>query len=380
MQEFVIRGAKVFLHGRLQTGKEVVVRGDRIASIDAQGKNTDLPVVDAAGKILTPGLIDIHIHGTAGHDCIEDSHDAIAAMAATLPRYGVTGFLPTSNTMGLDTLAMVVRRAATETFEGATVLGVHLEGPFLSVKYKGAQEEQYMIPPTHESFAAILGEYPDVVRLMTIDPSAEGAVDFIREVSPRVTLSAGHSPAGYDDAIAAMDAGLSHVTHCFNAMKPLHHRDPGLLGAALTQDDVTCEFIADLIHLHPAILRLAARMKGKDHMCLISDAMMAATLSAGDYTLGGQKVIVTEDGAARLESGTLAGSTLTLDKAVRNMVQKVGLPLEEVLPMATSTPAREIREDHRRGTIAPGYMADLVLWTEDLQVADTYISGVRFAR
>ncbi len=380
MPEFVIRGARVFAEGRLQSHKEVVIRGDRIASIDPEGTHTQLPVADAQGLLLTPGLMDIHIHGMAGHDCIADNHAAIAAMAATLPRYGVTSFLPTAMTMDLATMAAMVRRVATETFEGATVLGCHLEGPFLAVEFKGAQEAQYMMPPTLEALETICGDYGHMVKLITLDPSAPGALDFIRAVAGRFTISAGHSPAGYDDAIAAKEAGLTHVTHCFNAMRPLHHREPGLLGAALTEDALTCEFIADLIHVHPAILRMAAKLKGKEKMVLISDAMMAASLGQGNYTLGGQDVIVTADGAARLASGNLAGSTLTLDKAVRNMVQKVGLPLEEVLPMATSTPAREIGEGSRRGQIAPGYMADLALWNEDLTIADTYIAGVRFSR
>ena len=373
MASFVIKGAKVFTAERELKELDVKVENGKIAAI-----GTDLTadtVVCGKDKILSPGFIDIHQHGMLGVDCVEDSDRPIKTMSEALPRYGVTAFLPTVMTAPLEVMGSITRRFANGIPQsGARAIGLHMEGPHLSVQYKGAQEEEYMVAPSLENWETMNGGHPECIKMMAMDPTRENALDVARALKGKLTLTCAHTPCNWQQAQDAFEAGFTHVTHLFNAMKPLHHRDPGLLGAALVNDNITCELIADLIHLHPDILRLAVRMKGSDHICLITDAMMAAGLEDGDFTLGGQEVFV-RNGAARLADGTLAGSTLTLNKAVYNMVKKVGFPLETILPMVTSTPAREAGCADCRGLIAEGYEADLVLLDEDLNVCSTWVGG-----
>ena len=231
-----------------------------------------------------------------------------------------------------------------------------------------------MVAPSMENWETMHGGHPECIKILAMDPTREGALEVARNLKGKVVMSCAHTPANWQQAREGFDAGFSHVTHLFNAMKSLHHRDPGLLGAALVDENVTCELIADLIHLHPDILRLAVKAKGPDRICLITDAMMAAGLEDGEFTLGGQAVYV-KNGEARLADGTLAGSTLTLNKAVYNMVKKVGLPLTTILPMVTSTPAREAGVADCRGLIAEGYEADLVLLDDELTVCSTWVGG-----
>lgn len=373
MKSFVIKGARVFTAERELKELDVKVENGKIAAV---GKNLCADeTVDAQGKILSPGFIDLHQHGMLRVDCVEDSDRPISTMSAALPKYGVTGFLPTVMTAPLELMGSITRRFANGIpQEGARALGLYMEGPHLNPIYKGAQEEEYMVPPSMENWETMNGGHPECIKVLAMDPTREGALEVARNLKGKVVLTCAHTPANWQQARDAFEAGFTHVTHLFNAMKPLHHRDPGLLGAALVDESVTCELIADLIHLHPDILRLAVKMKGADRICLITDAMMAAGLEDGDFTLGGQDVFV-RGGAARLADGTLAGSTLTLNKAVYNMVKKVGLPLTTILPMVTSTPAREAGCGDVRGTIAPGYEADLVLLDDELSVCSTWVGG-----
>jgi N-acetylglucosamine-6-phosphate deacetylase len=296
-------------------------------------------------------------------------------MSEALPRYGVTGFLPTVMTAPLEGMGAIAKRMARGIRQtGARAIGLYMEGPHLNCAYKGAQEEEYMVDPSMENWEIINGGHPETIKVFAMDPTRDGALDVARNLKGSLVLSCAHTPCDWQQAQDAFAAGFSHVTHLFNAMKPLHHRNPGLVGAALVNDAITCELIADLIHLHPDVLRLAVEMKGPDHICLITDAMMAAGMEDGEYTLGGQKVFV-KNGEARLADGTLAGSTLTLNKAVYNMVKKVGFPLTTILPMVTSTPAREAGCADRMGLIAPGYEADLVLLNDDLDICATWVGG-----
>lgn len=373
MSSFVIKGAKVFTPERKMKTLDVKVQNGRIEEIGTDLSAED--IFDACGKILSPGFIDIHQHGMLGVDCVEDSDRPIQTMSEALPKYGVTGFLPTVMTAPLELMGRITQRFVKGIPQpGARALGLHMEGPHLNPIYKGAQEEEYMVPPSMENWEIMTGGHPEAIKLLAMDPTREGALDVARELAGKVVLTCAHTPCNWQQAQDAFAAGFTHVTHLFNAMKPLHHRDPGLLGAALVNDSITCELIADLIHLHPDVLRLAVRMKGPDHVCLITDAMMAAGLNDGDFTLGGQEVFV-RNGAARLADGTLAGSTLTLNKAVFNMVKKVGFPLETILPMVTSTPAREAGCSDTRGSIVEGYEADLVLLDDELTVCATWVGG-----
>lgn len=376
--DFVIRNAAVLLDGALRAGLDVRVREGLISQI---GQDLSAPeYVEAAGLVLSPGFIDIHIHAIAGKESQDDDDGAIPHMARALVRHGVTGFLPTTATNTVENLRAALIRAARLTgkpTDGATVLGCHLEGPFLSAAKKGAQRGDCLLPPTLENWRAIAGGYEQYVKIMAVAPELPGALELIGTLSAAgVTVSVAHTVADYDTAMDAFDAGAREATHLFNGMAALGHRNPGVVGAALVRGGVAAEVIADLVHLHAGALALVVRCKGPREVVLISDAMAATDLPDGDYSLAGSDVFV-RDRQARLADGTLAGSTLTLDVAVRNMARTVGVPLPQALEMATLNPARQIGEDRRRGRVAPGCAADLILLDGDMSVRSTFVGGRR---
>ncbi len=349
--------------------------------IDALGAGEPLRThnavcIDLAGRILAPGLIDLHTHGALGLDTMDATPEALRTVAAFCARHGVTGFLPTTVTAPrADVLAALrnVSHVMAEGTGGAAVLGAHVEGPWLDAGRLGAQDGRYVRAPALDELREMLDT--GVVRLLTLAPEIPGAalaMDLARDRG--VVLSAGHTRATWEEMVAATDRGLRHVTHLFNGMEPLHHRRPGAVGAALTLPELTCELIADDIHVHPAVLDLAWRAKGTDGIALITDAMRGTGMPDGTYTLGGLEVHVA-DGVARLPSGNLAGSTLTLDRAVRNMMAATGLPLCEALRMATTVPAGVLELGGQKGALAAGYDADVVVLDTDGHVHLTVVGG-----
>lgn len=356
----------------------VLTDGGRIAAVGPAEHvpcPPDAQVIDADGLLLTPGFIDLQFNGGFGQDFTADP-DAIWPVAARLPRYGVTAFLPTIITAPLETSA-AGRRSVTEGrpagYRGATPLGLHIEGPFLSPAKKGAHNPAYLRLPTLDAVADWSPQ--NGVRLATLAPELPGALPVIEALSGRgVLVSAGHSMATYDQAVAGFDAGIRYGTHLFNAMPSLLHRDPGLPGALLTDDRVTVGLIADGIHTHPAIVKLVWQALGPARLNLVTDAMAALGMPPGQHLLG--DYMVTVDGeTCRLADGTLAGSILSLDQALRNVIAFTGCALEDALPTITTTPARAIGLEHARGQIAPGYVADLVLLSPDLHVRGTVVDG-----
>jgi N-acetylglucosamine-6-phosphate deacetylase len=333
---------------------------------------------DATGCYVLPGFIDLHIHGFAGRDAMEGA-DAVRAMAKGLVQHGTTAFLPTTMTASTpETFTAVagVEAAMAKPGEGAAVLGCHMEGPFFCAKRKGAQPEAYLQLPSVEAFEALTGGSAGVVRLISVAPELPGAPDFIRAMTARgIRVSCGHSDATWAQVMDAVAAGAGQVTHLYNAMSPLSHREPGMVGAALSCPQITAEFIADLIHLHPAALQTMFAAKGPGLCVAITDSMMAGGMPDGPYTLGGQPVF-SHDGAARLEDGTLAGSVLTLRRSLQNMVETVGIPLERALPMYTSTPAARLG-DTLRGRLAPGCRADIVVMDPGFNIRAVWVGGKR---
>jgi len=334
-------------------------------------------VIDAGGAIVAPGYIDVHVHGSAGHDTMDGTREAIEGMARFFAAHGVTSFCPTTLTQpAADIMASV--RAVHECMEnpiegGAQPLGVHLEGPCIDAKKKGAQPEQHITTAAAIDYQQLfsLGN----IKLITLAPEIEenkALIAFARSQGAAVVV--GHSSATYEDLEEAVQHGLNHATHTFNQMEGLHHRKPGTVGGVLLLDEIFAEFIADGIHLHPAIVDMVVRLKGPERAVAITDAISGAGMPDGDYELGGQAIVVKE-GAVRLPDGTLAGSALTLDQAVRNIAEFTIAPLPEAIQMATLTPARSIGVANRKGSLEPGKDADIVLLDDDLNVLKTMVGG-----
>jgi N-acetylglucosamine-6-phosphate deacetylase len=333
--------------------------------------------VVAVRGLLTPGFIDLHTHGFCGHDLSTGEVADILAMADALPQTGVTAFLPTLSSASPDeTLRQVgrIREAAERQRTGATILGIRLEGPYLSPEKRGAQSPAALRPPSLEEFDRLVSAAATWIKMIDVAPELPGAYDLIRRAcSLRVQPCIGHTAATAEIADLAVRAGATHCTHLFNAMPPLHHRHPGPVAVLLGSPTTTVEIIADGVHLHPATLTMAARAKGPRRCALVTDACPAAGLSDGDYVVAGRSVLV-RDGSARLSDGTLAGSTLTLDRALRTLHEGTTIPLTWMLRMAAAAPAFILR-DHTRGRLVPGARADIVELDETLHVRRVWLGG-----
>jgi N-acetylglucosamine-6-phosphate deacetylase len=364
---------RLLIGGRLVDGALVVEAG-RIVEV-REGPIGELPGPRLTAEIVSPGLVDLQCNGGFGLEVGGDA-GALRALAARLPSTGVTTFLPTAvSSDAAFYRALAAAFAASRGAPGAEAAGLHLEGPLLSPARAGAHDLR-AIAAGDVTFDAVLDELPGagVLRLVTLAPERPGALDRIRRlVDCGVTVALGHTDATFAEAIAGIDAGATLVTHLFNAMSGLHHRAPGAVGAALTDDRVAVGLIADGVHLHPAILALALRAKGPERIVLVTDAVAAAGAPPGDYQLGG--LPFTSDGeSARRPDGTLAGSTLTLDRAVRAMVGLGGARIEDALAMASTVPAARVGLTDR-GALAVGRRADLALWSADLAVETTIAGG-----
>lgn len=355
--------------------------GEKIAGI-FESVPPGAEVIDAGGGIVAPGLIDAHCHGFLGMDASRGDIDEIRRMSEYKLRSGVTAWLPTTMTLpwpDLERCFSAIRRSMAEPGRGARVLGCHAEGPFISPRRKGAQDARAIQPPDAEK----LRSWADVVRLMTVAPEVEGALSFIRAARAMgVRVSMGHTDATAEAALAGFAAGVGHVTHLFNAMPPLLHRAPGAAGAALSAEGVYCELIADGLHVSPMLFPMLAKLK-PEHLVLITDSIPVAGLPDGPHDQRGQTVIVDGPRCA-FPDGTLAGSALTLDAAVRNFSRHARVPLWRAVNMASLNPARALGEDGRRGALLPGLEADIVITDRDFNVLRVFLAGnvafdVRFA-
>lgn len=337
-------------------------------------KYEEAEIIDAAGNYVSPGFIDLHIHGSGGKDTMDGNIEDLKVISNVIAKNGVTGFLPTTMTMDKESIykaLRAIREAMAIELQGAKVLGAHMEGPFINSTYKGAQKEDYIIDPNYE----FINGYEDVIKIITLAPEKDCDCKFIKEVKNNtdIVLSIGHSNASYEEALDAIKNGVSHATHIFNAMTPLNHRKPGIVGAVLGSD-INCEIIADRIHTHPGIFQILINAKGKEKVILITDSMRAGCMKDGISELGGQKVIV-KDNSARLEDGTLAGSILTLNAAIKNIVENTNLKIHEAVSLATINPAKDIGIDDKKGSIEIGKDADIVIFTDDFKILHTIVEG-----
>ena len=334
----------------------------------------DAEVIDAGGAFVAPGLIDLHIHGYLGKDVCDGDEESLRTIAGGLVKNGVTGFLPTTMTESetvIENALKAIRSLKEESkfWIGSEILGCHAEGPFISASKKGAQDEKYIKKPDAEW----VSRYADVIKIITLAPEEDDA-DFsaIRKMSDKVVVSMGHTSADYDTAMAGVKAGVRHATHLFNAMTPLTHRAPGVVGAVLNSD-VSCELIVDAYHVSPALFETVYKLKGRK-LCFITDCLPAGGLEPGEYTLGGQKIIY-KDNLCRLADGTIAGSVLKLNQGVMNVYKNSSIPLWECVNCASLNPATAIGVADRKGSLEKGKDADIIVCNENFDILKTVIRG-----
>jgi N-acetylglucosamine-6-phosphate deacetylase len=371
----IIRGGRVLTPDETLDGYAVVIRDRHIERLGGEVLPAADRVVDASGLRVIPGLIDLHVHGALGADVMDATPQALAAMEQFFLRQGVTAYLATTITSSPASLgAAIAAVAGARTPAGAQPLGVHLEGPYVAASQRGAQPLAWLRAPDPLEYDGWWQS--GVVRLITLAPELPGAAELIASATRRgVRVSVGHTEATYEQVRQAAEWGVRHSTHTFNGMSGLHHRQPGAVGAVLTDDRIYAELIADGVHLHPAVVSLLVRAKGIDRITLVTDAMRATGLGNGAYDLGGQTIDV-RNGVARTETGSLAGSTLTLNVAVRNVQRFAQLTPNQALAMATRVPAEALDLAGRKGVLRPGADADVVLVDDEWNVHAAIVRGV----
>jgi len=382
-KRIIIMNGTIITPFHLVNGKVIIVEKGRIKEIVnkeelSTATLTGAEVIEGKDKYIVPGYIDIHVHGGGGSDVMDGDYEAINQIAISHSHFGTTSFLPTTMTTSKDKIIRSLRSicgAVKKGTAGAEILGIHMEGPYINPEKKGAQKEDEVKKISIEDFLKFNQASGNLIRLVTIAPEIPGALNFIEYLDKQeIITSVGHSNATYAQVQAGIQAGLSHVSHTFNAMRGLHHREPGVVGAALISPELAVEVIADGIHIHPIVLKILTKIKESEKVVLITDAMRAAGLKEGTYDLGGQEVIVTK-GQARLKDGTLAGSVLTMDKAVRTMVNKIGIQLPKAIQMASYNPAKSIGIDDKKGSLEPGKDADIVILNKNLETELTIVTG-----
>lgn len=338
---------------------------------------TDSEVIDGEGLYAIPGLVDLHLHGALGGDASDGSLQALEQMAAYELYQGITSICPATMTIPFDELKCAVQNinkfARTVNAKCSRIIGINMEGPFISPKKKGAQKAEDILKADVKTFRELNEASGKFIKLVDLAPEMDGALEFIDQVKDEVRVSLAHTNANYDEASRAFANGAKHVTHLFNAMPSLHHREPGVIGAAFDNTDVKCELIVDGVHSHPAVVRASFAMFGYERIILISDSMRAAGLADGEYTLGGQKVIV-KGNEARLEDGTIAGSVTNLMNCLRKAVS-FGIPLGQAVYSASTNPAIALGMDDKIGSLEKGKIADFVLLDKDLQIKAIYLAG-----
>lgn len=330
---------------------------------------------DMGGYTILPGFVDIHIHGAGGGDSSDGTKDALDRISSTLVKQGITSFCPTTMTLPIDRLCEIAGTIKNYESIGAKVVGINLEGPFISMSKKGAQNGDYVIAGSIEDFNKIYDASNGMVKIITIAPEAFDSNGFIEYVKEKCVVSIGHTQADAEQAQNAINHGAKHITHLYNAMTPMNHRDAGVVGTAFDNDSITCEIICDGEHICPSVLRTTFKLLGEDRACVISDSMRGAGLGEGEFELGGQTTYVKEGyKVAKLSDGTIAASITNLFDEFKNLLQ-FGIDTKSALKACTINPARVIGEEHKIGSIAVGKYADLIVTDENLNIKEVYING-----
>lgn len=374
-----IRNVKIFTEQHTSREGSIAIKDGLFAEpAENPGK-----IIDGQGCYAIPGLIDIHFHGCMGYDFCDGTQEALREIARYEASVGVTGMAPATMTLPAEQLEEILSNAAAFSADSgknpgeAELLGVNMEGPFISKHKKGAQDDTYIIPSDVELFHRFQRAAEGLVKFIAVAPEVEGALAFVDRVKDEAVVSLAHTNADYDEALAAFQRGASHAVHLFNAMPPFGHREPGVVGAVADSHHVTAELICDGIHIHPSVVRAAFKILGENRIILISDSMRAAGMPDGTYTLGGQAVQVTRGRAVLVSSGALAGSASNLMECMKTSVKEMGIPLETAVACASENPAKRLGEYGRRGSITFGKKADLVLLDRDLNVKCVMKDGKR---
>lgn len=371
------KNASVYAEGKgiIRTSVYFDDKIQQIGGYVAGAEEIELP----ENAVVLPGFIDEHIHGAGGSDAMDGNTKDLAIIAKTVAKEGTTTFLATTMTQSKENILKAMRavkeyrEAAGE--QGARIAGVHLEGPFIAAAHKGAQPLEYVAAPDAKTFDEYNAACGNAIKIITLAPETDGALDFIRHIVAQGTVvSIGHTGAKYAEVKAAMEAGATNVTHTYNAQSPLHHREIGVVGSALLLEDLYCELICDTIHVSVPAMQLLVKNKRADKLALITDAMRAKGLADGVSELGGQTVYV-KGGEARLADGTLAGSVLRMNRALQNMVEKVGVPLTQAVDYCTINPARTLKMENEAGSIAEGKRADFAVLNDKFDVLYTVRDG-----
>ena len=371
----ILKNAEVFNGDFEKIRADVKIDGEKISKI---GDFSSAEGLDLTGLVVMPGLIDMHIHGCGGADTGDATPEALETMSQTLVKNGVTSFCPASMTLSFEELTKIFANidAMKDKVGGAYIHGANMEGPYIAMSKKGAQNPLYVRNPDKEEFKKLYEGCNGAIKVVDIAPECDGGDEFIKEIQPICPVSIAHTDAGYDEAVHAIELGVRHITHLFNAQSGLHHRKPGVVGAAFDvgrANGVRAEIICDGFHIHPATLRIAFREMGEDGTVIISDSMKAAGCPDGDYDLGGQPVYV-RDGKALLADGTIAASTSNVYKELKNVIS-FGIPEKQAVKSATINPAKAIRVDDKTGSIEEGKLADILVVDKDYNIKLVIVKG-----
>lgn len=371
----ILKNATVFNGDFEKVSADVAIEGERISKIGDLSGEDELDLTDMT---VMPGLIDIHIHGCGGADAGDATPEALETMSQTLVKNGITSFCPASMTLSFEELTKIFANIdeMKNKVGGAYIHGANMEGPYIAMSKKGAQNPLYVRNPDKEEFKRLFDGCNGSIKVVDIAPECDGGDEFIKEIQPICPVSIAHTDAGYDEAVHAIELGVRHITHLFNAQSGLHHRKPGVVGAAFDvgkEKGVRAELICDGFHIHPATLRIAFRAMGEDGTVIVSDSMKAAGCPDGDYDLGGQPVYV-RDGKALLADGTIAASTSNVYKELKNVIS-FGIPEKQAVKSATINPAKAIRADKETGSIEEGKLADILVVDKDYNIKLVIVKG-----
>ncbi|MFC0015540.1 MULTISPECIES: N-acetylglucosamine-6-phosphate deacetylase [Allobacillus] len=382
MNQLLIKGGRVVGHEEVYQPGYILVEDEkikRVGPMEEAPNDENIRVIElTSNQIVFPGFIDIHIHGANGYDVMDGTMEALKEMTSVVPAEGTTSFLATTITESKEATDQALQNVArfVETdYTGAEILGIHLEGPFINEKRAGAQPVKHILRPDLEQFDAWQELSNQLIKVVTMAPEMEGGQEFVKHLSNQgVIASIGHSDAIYEDVKKAEQNGLKHATHLFNGMRGIHHREPGVAGSVFLSDQLKAEVIFDEIHVNPTMVQLAYQNLGAERMMLITDSMRGKCLRNGVYDLGGQEVTL-QDGEARLADGTLAGSVLKMNEAVKNAAQLKPMDLMKLAQLSSGNVAKSLGVDHYKGAIREGLDADLVVLTEDFEVKKTFCRG-----